>query len=48
MEKSTVLFTLTSDDEVATINIFQLLSFTFFMPVMVFINLSSDLKRLIL
>lgn len=48
MEKGTMLFALTLDDKVATIRIFQPLSFTYFMPSMVFINLSSALKGLIL
>lgn len=43
-----MLFALTQDDEVAKIHIFQHLSLTYFMPAMVFINLSSTLKRLIL
>lgn len=43
-----MLFALTPDDKAATIHIFQPLSFTYFMPSMVFINLSSALKRLIL
>lgn len=39
MEKGTMLFALTPDDEVATVHIFQPLPFTYFMPAMVFINL---------
>lgn len=48
MVKGTMLFALTLDDEVATIHIFQLLSFTYFMPVMLFISLALAFKRLIL
>jgi len=48
MEKGTMLFALALDDEVATIHIFQHLSFTYFMPTMVVISSSSALKCLIL